>query len=227
LELVRYLHLNPLRAGIVPDLDALARYPWSGHAALLGRSTVGRQETRTVLDRFSAGLGPARAAYRAFLAAGLGQGRRLEFQGGGLVRSAGGWLAVAALRRGREGWRADKRILGRGAFVQAVLKETPSLPPPAKTPATPERIQNALKRCAAAWSIILAELTGRGRRRVVAHARAVASWLLVVALGLPIVGAAQLLNISPTVIREGVPRAEVLAWPRGLHLRNLVGVRKI
>lgn len=168
LELVRYLHLNPVRAGIVSDLDALARYPWSGHAALLGRSTVGRQETRTVLDRFSAGLGPARAAYRAFVAAGLGQGRRLEFQGGGLVRSAGGWLAVAALRRGREGW-----------------------------------------------------------RRVVAHARAVASWLLVLALGLPIVRAAQLLNISPTVIREGVPRAEVLARPRGLHLRDLVGVRKI
>lgn len=32
LELGRYLHLNPLRAGRVPDLRGLARYPWAGHA---------------------------------------------------------------------------------------------------------------------------------------------------------------------------------------------------
>ena len=36
LELVRYIHLNPVRARIVPDLDALDRHPWTGHAALLG-----------------------------------------------------------------------------------------------------------------------------------------------------------------------------------------------
>ena len=36
LELVRYLHLNPLRATIVPDLRTLDRYAWTGHSALLG-----------------------------------------------------------------------------------------------------------------------------------------------------------------------------------------------
>jgi REP element-mobilizing transposase RayT len=35
-ELVRYLHLNPIRAKVVPDLRHLARYPWTGHRALLG-----------------------------------------------------------------------------------------------------------------------------------------------------------------------------------------------
>ena len=37
LELVRYIHLNPLRAGLVKDLKELDRYPWSGHSAILGR----------------------------------------------------------------------------------------------------------------------------------------------------------------------------------------------
>jgi len=226
LELVRYLHLNPLRAGIVPDLDALARYPWSGHAVLLGRSAVGWQDTRAVLCRFSPRPGPARAAYRAFVVEGAGRGRRSEFQGGGLVRSAGGWHAVAALRRGREGWLADERILGSGAFVQAVMRETAPPPLPAKPPATPEQIARVLTRCASAWGVSLAELTGRSRRRVVAHARTGAAWLLVQGLGLSIARAAQLLNISPTVIREGVPCAEVLARARGLHLLDLVGVRK-
>ncbi len=34
--LVRYLHLNPLRAKVLPDLRSLDRYLWSGHGALVG-----------------------------------------------------------------------------------------------------------------------------------------------------------------------------------------------
>ena len=37
LELTRYIHLNPLRAGIVNDLKELDKYPWTGHSALLGK----------------------------------------------------------------------------------------------------------------------------------------------------------------------------------------------
>ena len=36
-ELVRYIHLNPLRAKIVTDLNELNRYSYSGHSALLGK----------------------------------------------------------------------------------------------------------------------------------------------------------------------------------------------
>jgi REP element-mobilizing transposase RayT len=37
LELIRYIHLNPLRAKLVKDLKTLDKYPWSGHSAILGR----------------------------------------------------------------------------------------------------------------------------------------------------------------------------------------------
>jgi hypothetical protein len=30
-------HLNPLRAGLVKDIEALKRYPYSGHSALMGK----------------------------------------------------------------------------------------------------------------------------------------------------------------------------------------------
>jgi spore coat polysaccharide biosynthesis predicted glycosyltransferase SpsG len=36
LELIRYIHLNPIWAGLVEDMAALRRYPYSGHAYLLG-----------------------------------------------------------------------------------------------------------------------------------------------------------------------------------------------
>jgi putative transposase len=123
LELVRYLHLNPLRAGVVKDLAALARYPYSGHATLQGRVPRPWQEVHAVLGQFSPRIGEARRRYQAFVAAGVAQGRRPELQGGGLVRSAGGWGAVRALRRGREAHTADERVLGDSEFVEAILRE--------------------------------------------------------------------------------------------------------
>ena len=103
LELVRYLHLNPLRAGVVPDLRQLHGYPWTGHSAILGRVPRHWQATQEVLTRFGPTPRQARAAYCGFMAAGLSQGRRPELEGGGLLRSVGGWQAVQVLRRGWAG----------------------------------------------------------------------------------------------------------------------------
>ena len=36
-ELVRYIHLNPLRAGLVKNLVDLGSYPYSGHSVLMGK----------------------------------------------------------------------------------------------------------------------------------------------------------------------------------------------
>ena len=40
LELVRYIHLNPVRAGIVADMKGLDRYPWSGHHVIVGQGDL-------------------------------------------------------------------------------------------------------------------------------------------------------------------------------------------
>jgi putative transposase len=37
LELVRYIHLNPIRANLVPDLKSLDRYAYCGHGTLMGK----------------------------------------------------------------------------------------------------------------------------------------------------------------------------------------------
>jgi len=36
-ELVRYIHLNPLRVKLVKDMGELERYPYCGHGAITGR----------------------------------------------------------------------------------------------------------------------------------------------------------------------------------------------
>jgi hypothetical protein len=36
MELVRYIHLNPLRAKLVSNLTELDQYPYGGHSTLMG-----------------------------------------------------------------------------------------------------------------------------------------------------------------------------------------------
>jgi putative transposase len=122
-ELVRYIHLNPLRAGLVPDMKSLDRYPWAGHSALMGKIKQDWQDTEYVLAYFGATRSKARAAYRSFVEEGIPQGRRVDLIGGGLIRSAGGWDQVTKLRKARLFMKSDERILGNGDFVEEVLKQ--------------------------------------------------------------------------------------------------------
>ena len=105
-----------------PYLRELVRYPWTGHSALLGSVPRPWQDTATILARFGPTGRRARQAYRSFVADGVRRGRRPDLQGGGLLRSLGGWAAVAALRRGREAYTGDERILGQAEFVEALRR---------------------------------------------------------------------------------------------------------
>ncbi len=184
LELVRYLHLNPLRAGVVPDLRGLARYPYCGHAALCGTRDVPWQATGEVLAQFNSVSKQARRRYRAFVAAGVPQGRRPDLQGGGLLRSVGGWQAVQALRRGRESCLADERVLGSSAFVEVLRQEA------GRTESQRLRLRSRgpdlpmlLGKVARTAHLTPEALTGGGRSRAVAQARDGLAYLWVEVLG--------------------------------------------
>lgn len=116
LELVRYIHLNPLRAGLVGSVEELKRYPWSGHAVLMGTRQFPGQKVDDVLLCFSKRQMPARKKYEAFVADGVVRGKREELVGGGLrrvLRLAGGGFISAY----------DDRILGSGDFVEQLRQE--------------------------------------------------------------------------------------------------------
>ena len=123
-ELVRYIHLNPLRVKLVKDIAALERYPYCGHGAILGNVSYDWQDRHSVLAQFGNREIQATAAYRRFVADGIALGRRPELVGGGLIRSAGGWAEVRSQRQRREGQQSDERILGDGEFVARILNES-------------------------------------------------------------------------------------------------------
>ena len=123
LELTRYIHLNPLRAGIVKEMGELNRYAWTGHAAIVGRRKRKWQDVETVLAYFGSRRNMAVKHYEQFVREGVQQGRRPELVGGGLIRSLGGWSQVVSLRRKGMQSAHDDRILGSSDFVSGLLRE--------------------------------------------------------------------------------------------------------
>lgn len=122
LELVRYVHLNPMRAKIVKDIHELDLYKWSGHAVIVGKIERPWQIKDEILLLFNKSRGKAISQYRDFIKDGLRMGERSDLAAGGLRRSAGGWKGVNELKKEREYWRGDERILGDESFVEKVLQ---------------------------------------------------------------------------------------------------------
>ena len=216
LALVRYLHLNPLRAGVVPDFAALDDYPYSGHTAVLGKQSYPWQETAAVLERFSPRVGHARRQYRQFVAEGVAQGQRAEFQGGGLVRSLGGWEVVKELRQGREQYRGDERVLGSSAFVEQICKEAEM------REVSPREgrlsLEAVVARVCQATGVEARELRGGSRRAPVSRARAGVAYLWIEWLGHSGPVAARHLGIRPQTIYQVAKRGqdEAERWQRVL-----------
>jgi putative transposase len=122
LELTRYIHLNPLRAGKVKDMKELDVYPWTGHSVIMGTQACPWQDRDAILAYFGTTEGPARELYHRFVEGGMTMGRKVNFSGGGLVRSSGGWSEVVSMRRRHEPTASDARILGSSTFVETLLK---------------------------------------------------------------------------------------------------------
>jgi REP element-mobilizing transposase RayT len=122
-ELVRYIHLNPLRARLVKNLAKLDRYPFCGHSVIVGKQKNKWQNREYVLRYFGKKESKAIKRYRKFVIEGIEEGKRPDLVGGGLIRSQGGWSQVISMRRHGNKELSDERVLGSGDFVERVIKE--------------------------------------------------------------------------------------------------------
>jgi putative transposase len=170
-ELVRYIHLNLLRAGLVKDLNELNQSLWSGHSTLIGKIKREWQDKEYVLSYFGEGR-TGRKKYLEFIREGNPRGQRPDLVGGGLIRSLGGWSAVLALRGQKERQVTDARILGDGDFVEGVLSEMDDftrknlrLPPPRMD------LSVLAQKVCVYNKVTLEELRSGSRRSAVAKAR--------------------------------------------------------
>lgn len=76
LEVIRYVHLNPVRAGIVPSLELLSEYPWTSHAEIVRSRIFSWEEFPEACDFFAdGGKKDCFPGYLDFLRGGLDEDR--------------------------------------------------------------------------------------------------------------------------------------------------------
>jgi len=137
LELVRYIHLNPVRMRNSVDPR---KFRWSSHRSYLGEKTEVKVETDAVLGQMGRGMAQARRGYVKFMEDGLASGHEEKY-----------YQAT------------DQRFLGDETFVEKVASRARVRDLDANGPKVGfERLLDAV---AKQWDITKEALTGSGRQR--------------------------------------------------------------
>ena len=218
LELTRYIHLNPLRAGLVDSMSGLNSYPWSGHSALMGTVVGEWQDRETILAYFGSDIEKARKGYENFVNDGIALGSRPELVGGGLVRSLGNWSQVVSLHRKGEAVNSDARILGGSAFVdrlfsEAEAKERETL----RFLSGKSDLPTILARIAKGEEVEASAIRSGVRKREVVRARKMLCQIAVRRMGYPGAEVARFLGISTSAVNRLVSQDELTETGRYLE----------
>lgn len=210
LELVRYIHLNPFRAGIVTNMTELETYPWSGHAVVMGKKALPGQKVEGVLGLFGKRVSLARKNYSRFIEEGASQGKRSELTGGGLRNT----LKMSESLSRDEAF--DDRVLGSGKFVLALQSlEKEGAPKSARL-----SLESLVECVARFYKIDKKKLSERRRVEPLLTARAVICCLATGALGYSGAEIGRYLDMSRSGVCNAANRGEdIVASDEGLRAK--------
>jgi len=222
LELVRYIHLNPLRARQVKDYAELCQYPYCGHSVILGNSKLDWQQTAAVLTLFDKKPSTARRRYSQFVQKGIAQGNRSDLNGGGLIRSVGGWTVLKTMRRANAYQRSDERILGDGDFVKSTLHAyDQSFEKKYLLKSKGYTLDDVVNRVSETLNVKPQVVWANGKHRKTVEARSLMCYWAVRELGLSMTEIARKLDISVAAISYSVTRGAKIAAIKNLSLTDL------
>ncbi len=207
LELVRYIHLNPLRAKLIKSLEQLDRYRWSGHSIIIWKRKNEWQDRDYVLGWFGNKEGAAKKQYRNYIRKGIDKGHRPELVGGGLIRSYGGWSVVKAMRRSGNREFSDSRILGKSDFVQRVMKEAETRVK-RQLPFEEEhqKIDVLIAKICRKENVSIEELKAGSRRKAVSRARSLITMSLVKTHGIALAEVARTVGVTTSAVSKIIKR---------------------
>jgi putative transposase len=213
IELVRYIHLNPLRAKSVIDLENLDSYLYCGHSALMGEVKRDWQDVEYVLGFYGKGAGIAQEKYRSYMEEGIKLGKRPELVGGGLIRSLGGWDEVKRIRvNGKDRIKSDQRILGESEFVADILLESENqFNRKYRLKNRGYDFEKVLNRVSAIFQKKEEYITGKGRQRDRVKAKDLLCFWSVTELGISMVDLARRFDVTPAAVSCAVQRGEKIA----------------
>lgn len=165
-QLVKYINLNPLRAGMVNSLEQLKEYTWCGHGFLMGNSNaLGKtfQKREECLRRFGESEEMALKSYIDFLIQSCGEkseiaGQLSKVEATEICGSCKGWPAV----------------IGDPEFVSKIMNKYKDVIHRNHRKADyPHVLEITAQKVCLKYNISLKELKKRGRNNTRAFARAV------------------------------------------------------
>ena len=178
LELVAYIHLNPVRASMVEVPES---YPWSSYKAYLGKELIPWLNTDYILSRFSTTLSRARRQFVEFVAERSKDGHQEEFYGKGSM---------------------DNRIMGEDQFVENVLEKTESIP--VRKPGIEEVLQEIKK----LYGLHEEDIVAPSQKRLQSEARSMAAWAVQELTDEPLTKLAVRLGRDPSSLSAAIRRLE-------------------
>ena len=233
LSLMRYIHLNPLRAGLVASVSALERYRWSGYSVLMGYRGLDWQDTDEVLSRFGKRVGPARRELSAFM--GLKEAREevAVFERLGVARNEKKEGKGRKTERGRgtgapEGSR-DGRIVGEGKFVRLVVEKARGdfgnrpLMRIEGAKQRGERFDRLVDAICDRFDVSKEELYGGNKRRAVSRARQVLSYVSTRCFGMSAAEVGRAIGVSGQGILKAAGQGRTVLGDMKLREEELTG----
>jgi REP element-mobilizing transposase RayT/DNA-binding transcriptional ArsR family regulator len=202
-RLVRYVHLNPLRAGLVSSLEALAHYPWTGHAALMGEARP-FQAVDEVLRWFAPDPELARKRLVAWMREGLVEGRDAPERS----RPDG---VPPAVRRGAV-------LLPEPSFRPAVTALAEPMPSPLRRRALGWTLDRLIEWLCAETGANPAQLRNGARTRVETRARAAIGHLATRELDCSVLEVSRATGVSHGAMSRSLRRGGSIVSELGLAL---------
>lgn len=197
MELVRYIHLNPLRSGILNSRDEINRYIWSGHAGIINKGMFAWQNTTSVLRHFNGNQEIRLENYLKYL---FEDDIKTEdnFDEGNYLLGSSGLLSVASATKERKSISNYHRILGNRNFAKEVLDRIADNRGSSLRRRKEEHviIEELIEYALERWQISRQVLTGSGRMPSLSRVREFLVYAFVEAVGLSLVDSARILKIS-------------------------------
>ncbi len=220
-ELVRYIHLNPLRAEILNSIHELNTYPYTGHSAIIGRINRPWQDTDYVLLYFGKTRAAAIKEYISYVKSGIGQGRRPDLMEGGLIKGIDGWEKTDGIHEKRI--KGDKRILGDNKFVEEILKKAnEKLSKRYELMSKGYDLDFIEQKVCEIFGLTPEDLNSKTRQKKIADARALYCFWAVRELGHELTHVAKSLRITPSAVVYAIRRGQRLARKKGYRLEMKV-----
>jgi len=208
-ELIRYVHLNPVRAGVCASVKQLDTYPWCGHAMLVGSLTFPFQTIAPVVKRFGATRLAAIDRYRAFLAEGLGTEGEDDF--------------IAKLRDGNQHKESVHEpgcwVIGDMDFVkESMAHDAAQRLRIARYKREGWNLEKVAVEVARQTELDVAEIKRRGRVNTRSAARKALAAVAHRQLGIPNAEIARYLGISAPAVSKSLDEGEKIAQKLGIRV---------